>query len=118
MGPSVQGWVLPYLVEWVETQGCDTAALRSLRGMAELADPDLRVPEASVEAAWRLASTLTRDDAIGVHLAEWLPRGALDLVEYAFRSSASLAIGLERLVRYGRVISDRVAARSDANGGG
>src|SRR4051812_35026187 len=84
--------------------------------MAELSDPDRRVPEASVEAAWRLAGTLTHDDAVGVHLAEWLPRGALDLVEYAFRSSASLAVGLERLVRYGRVISDRVAVRLDANG--
>jgi AraC-like DNA-binding protein len=115
---SVQGWVLPYLIEWVETQGFDAASLRKLRGMAELTDPDRRVPEASVEAAWRLAATLTHDDAIGVHLAEWLPRGALDLVEYAFRSSPSLASGLERLVRYGRVISDRVAARADANGDG
>jgi len=114
----VQGWVLPYLIEWVETQGFDVASLRTLRGMAELTDPDLRVPEASVEAAWRLATTLTHDDALGVHLAEWLPRGALDLVEYAFRSSASLAAGLDRLVRYGRVISDRVAARVDASGGG
>ena len=83
--------------------------------MSDLADPDLRVPEASVEAAWRLAATSTHDPAVGVHLAEWLPRGALDLVEYAFRSSASLAAGFERLVRYGRVISDRVAVRLDAN---
>jgi AraC-like DNA-binding protein len=114
----VQGWVLPYLIEWIESQGFDAASLRQLRGMAELTDPDLRVPEASVEAAWHLATSLTHDDAVGIHLAEWLPRGALDLVEYAFRSSASLGIGLERLVRYGRVISDRVAARLDANGEG
>ena len=78
----MQGWVLPYLIEWVETQGCDAASLRRLGGMAELTDPDRRVPEASVEAAWRLAATLTDDAAVGVHLAEWLPRGALDLVEY------------------------------------
>lgn len=117
-GPSVQGWVLPYLIEWVETQGVDAASIRQLRGMGELTDPDLRVPEASVEAAWQLASTLTHDDAAGVHLAQGLPRGALDLVEFAFRSSASLTSALERLVRYGRVISDRVAARVDVNGDG
>ena len=86
--------------------------------MADLTDPDLRVPEASVEAAWRLAATLTHDDAVGIHLAEWLPRGALDLVEYAIRSSASLATALERLARYGRVLSDRVSARIDENGEG
>jgi AraC-like DNA-binding protein len=44
-----------------------------------------------------------------------LPRGALDLVEYAFRSSPALADGLERLARYGRVLSDRVAARTEAS---
>jgi AraC-like DNA-binding protein len=114
-GPSVQAWLLPYLIGWVEEQGIDAASIRKLPEMADLTDPDLRVPEASVEAAWRLAATLTHDEAIGVHLAEWLPRGALDLVEYAFRSSASLATGLERLARYGRVLSDRVAARMDAN---
>jgi len=117
-GPSVQDWVLPYLIDWVERQGADTTSLRKLGGMAELTDPDLRIPESFVEAAWRLAATLTHDQAIGVHLAESLPRGALDLVEYAFRSSASLGAGLERLGRYGRVISDRVAARVDAKGEG
>src|SRR5262245_51337245 len=117
-GPSVQGWVLPYLIAWVEQHGIDAASIRTLPGMADLADPDVRVPEASVEAAWRLAATLTQDDAIGVHLAMSLPRGALDLVEYAFRASASLATGVERLARYGRVLSDRVAARMDANAEG
>jgi len=61
---------------------------------------------------------MTDDAAIGVHVSESLPRGALDLVEYAFRSSASLAAGLERLARYGRVLSDRVAARMEAQGEG
>lgn len=112
----MQGWVLPYLIEWVATQGRDATAIRMLPGMTGLTDPDLRVPEASVEAAWQLATTLTNDEAVGVHLAESLPRGALDLVEFAFRSSPSLTSALERLVRYGRVISDRVAARVDLNG--
>ena len=71
-----------------------------------------------METAWRLATTMTGDAAIGVHVAEALPRGALDLVEYAFRSSATLAAGLERLARYGRVLSDRVAARMEAQGEG
>jgi AraC-like DNA-binding protein len=84
--------------------------------LSDLSDPDVRVPEASVEAAWQLAASLTGDCAIGLHLAEALPRGALDLVEYAFRSSASLKSGLERLARYGRVMSDRVSARIEHNG--
>jgi AraC-like DNA-binding protein len=110
------GLAAPHRV--VETQGFGGTSIRRLPGLADLRDPDVRVPEASVETAWRLATTLTGDAVIGVHVAESLPRGALDLVEYAFRSSASLAAGLERLARYGRVISDRVAARMETHGEG
>lgn len=113
--PSVQGWVLPHLIAWVEKQGFDGTSIRRLPGFADLTDPDLRVPEQSVETAWRMATTLTGDTCIGVHVAEALPRGALDLVEYAFRSSASLASGLERLGRYARVLSDRVAGHIEGN---
>lgn len=109
---------MPHLIGWVEQQGIEATSIRKLPGMADLTDPDVRVPEAFVEAAWRQAATLTEDDAIGVHLATWLPRGAFDLIEYAFRSSASLATGFERLARYGRVLNDRIAARADANAEG
>jgi hypothetical protein len=52
---------------------------------------------------------ITKDEAIGLHVAQWLPRGSLDLVEYAFRTSATLGAGLDRLARYGRLINDRLA---------
>ena len=117
-GGTVQAWVLPYLTAWVEKQGFDSSSIRRLTGAADLSDPDARVPEATAEAAWRLAAALTQDPSIGVHVAESLPRGAVDLVEYAFRSSASLAAGLARLARYGRVLSHRVAARVDTHGEG
>ena len=43
--------------------------------------------------AWRLAASLTGDEALGIHLAESLPRGALDLIEFALRASPSLEKG-------------------------
>ena len=107
--------MLPHLIALVEKQGADAAAIRGLPGLSDLTDPDIRVPEASADHAWRLAASLTGDEAIGVHVAEELPRGALDLIEYALRSSASLGTGLERLARYGHVLSDRVAARMEAD---
>ena len=110
--------MLPHLIAWVESRGSDSASIRRSLGTADLADPDVRVPEAAVEAAWQTAATLTGDDAIGVHVAEFLPRGALDLLEYALRASPSLAVGLERLARYGHVLSDRVAARTETSGHG
>lgn len=116
--PSVQGWLLPHLLAWVESRGEDSTSLRRLLATTDLTDPDVRVAETTVQTVWQTAATLTHDEAIGLHLAEFLPRGALDLVEYAFRASASLSAGLERLARYGHVLSDRVAARTEKNGQG
>ena len=113
---SVQGWVLPHLIAWVESRNVNAAPIRRLFGRTRLEDPNIRVPEAVTETAWRLAATLTRDEALGIHLAESLPRGALDLIEYALRSSPSLEKGLDRLARYGRLLSDRVAARTHRQG--
>jgi AraC-like DNA-binding protein len=116
-GPSVQTWVFPHLIAWLESQSIDAAPISRLPGMVGN-DPDRRVSESTAEAAWRLAATMTNDAAIGVHVAEWLPRGALDLIEYAVRSSPSLASGLERFARYGCLVSDRVAARTESNDSG
>ena len=109
---SVQGWVLPHLIALVESRGASAAPIRRILGRTRLDEPSTRVPEALTEQVWRLAAHLNPDDALGIHLAESLPRGALDLIEYALRSSASLDKGLERLARYGRLLSDRVAART------
>ena len=109
---SVQGWVLPHLIGWVESRNIDASPIRELFGRTRLEDPNTRVPEAVTDTAWRLAANLTCDEALGIHLAESLPRGALDLIEYAIRSSPSLENGLDRLARYGRLLSDRVAART------
>ena len=115
---SVQGWVLPHLIAWVESRNVDAAPMRRLVGRTRLEDPTTRVPEAVTETAWRLAATLTGDEALGIHIAESLPRGALDLIEYALRSSPSLEKGLDRLARYGRLVSDRVATRTHQKGAG
>ena len=75
------------------------------------------VRRGSHEALERCLAALERQTSpdVRVHVAESLPRGGLDLIEYAVRSSASLGSGLERLAHYGHVLSDRVAARIDAN---
>ena len=117
-GPSAKAWALVHLIRCVESQGADSAGIRRLPGLGDIADPDLRIPEATMAAAWRLAAEATRDDALGIHVAESLPRGAFDLVEYAVRASPSLAVGLERLAWYGTLETDRVAARLEINSGG
>ena len=108
---SVLGWVVPLLAAYVKERGHDAEAILHVTGIRgrDLSDPDVRVPEAASREAWRLAMAMTADQAIGLHVAEWLPRGSLYLVEYAFRTSATLGDGLDRLARYGRLINDRLA---------
>ena len=102
---------MPLLAAYIKERGHDNAPLLQLPGIRgrDLKDPDVRVPEDASREAWRLAMAITKDDAIGLHVAQWLPRGSLDLVEYAFRTSATLGHGLDRLARYGRLINDRLA---------
>ena len=113
---SVQGWVLPHLIAFVESRDVDAASIRSLFGRTQLEDPNIRVPEALTEKAWALARTLTGDEALGIHLAESLPAARSTSIQYALRSSPSLKKGLDRLARYGRLVSDRVAARTHRKG--
>src|SRR5262245_41853529 len=115
---SVQGWVMQHLIAFVASRRINPAPLRRLFGRTRFEAPDIRVSAALTEHGWRLASSLAGDDALGIHLAESLPRGALDLVEYALRTSPSLENGLGRLARYGRLLSDRVAARTHEKGSG
>ena len=106
---SVLGWVIPLLASYVEHRGQDASQILNLEGIRgkNLQDPDVRVSQAAAKEAWRLTAALTDGDSTGLRVAEWLPRGSLDLVEYSFRCSASLASGIERMARYGRLINDR-----------
>src|SRR4029078_9714398 len=107
------GWVVRRLVAHVEASGFDGTGIRALPGLRgrDLADPDALFPESALREAWRLAVLATGDPALGLHLAQRLPRGTLDLVEYSFRARDTLGRALERLARYGRLINDRMAAR-------
>lgn len=116
--PLVLAWVLPHLLGHVGAHGGDPAAIRSLPGIRgrDLDDPDLRVPDEAVRSAWETAERICGDEALGLHLAEALPRGALDLLEFAFRSSANLGRALQQVERYSRLLNDRAEAHLDLDG--
>jgi AraC-like DNA-binding protein len=111
-------WVLRHLLAHVERLGHDITPLRRLPGLRgrNLDDPDTRVPDAAASEAWQLATEITGDEALGLHMAQSIEEGAVDLLEYAFRSSGTLRLALEQLARYGRVMSDRAAATVAAEG--
>jgi AraC-like DNA-binding protein len=106
---TVLTWVLPHLLAHVAACGHDATPLRLLPGLRgrDLDDPVTRVADTAAVEAWRLAEQVTGDDALGLHMAQAIPAGALDLLEYAFRSSPTLDIAVKQLVRYGRAVGER-----------
>lgn len=115
---TVLTWVLPHLIAHVTARGYDTTRFGQIPGLRgrDLNDPDTRVADIAAADAWKLGQEITGDDVLGLHMAEAIPAGALDLLEYAFRASPTLQSGLEQLARYGRVVSDRAAARLRIDG--
>ena len=108
---TVIAWMLPHLLNYVQGCGYDTTPIRHLPGLLgrDLDDPDLRVPDSDAVEAWRLAGRITGDESLGLHMAQTVPVGALDLLEYACRSSPTLEAALRQLARYGHVVGDRAA---------
>lgn len=109
---TVIAWVLPHMLAYVAARGHDATSMRAIPGLRgrDLDDPDMRIADAAAAQAWRLAGQITGDDAFGLHLAQWVPAGALDVLEYAFRSSPTLGSALEQMARYSRAVSARAEA--------
>ena len=107
------------VVERLRALGLDVGAALASAGAAPavLDDPDGRIPHALALAVWREAVRRSGDHAFGIHAAEQIRSGAFDVLDYATRSSATLGEGLERLVRYHRILHDAavVQLRVEAN---
>jgi AraC-like DNA-binding protein len=82
-----------------------------------LNDSDGRIPHALALDVWREAARRSGDDAFGIHAAEQIRPGAFDVLDYTVRSSATLGDGLERLVRYHRVLHDAAIVQLTVEGG-
>jgi AraC-like DNA-binding protein len=98
-------------LDYVAACGHDVTCLRllpDLRGK-DLDDPDTRVADLAAAEVWHLAEQITGDDALGLHMAQAIPTGALDLLEYAFRTSPTLDSAVRELARYGHAVGDRTA---------
>jgi AraC-like DNA-binding protein len=81
-----------------------------------LADPDGRVPIVAVHAFLEWASELSRDPHFGLHAGERLPAGAMEVLDYATRSSRTIGEGLTRLARYYALLVENVAIKVETAG--
>jgi AraC-like DNA-binding protein len=109
-------WGMRVLMGYLEARRVDVASIRARAGLGVDLGPDRRLPESVPREVWRLAAEATGDEAIAVHVAEVRAPGTFDVLEYAFRASPTLRDALGQVVRYGRVMHDRVALRLTPEG--
>lgn len=68
-------------------------------------DPDARIDKNKMEAIWDRVEALTGNPCLGFEIGQGLKATNLHAVGYAWLASATLREGLERIVRYQRLIA-------------
>lgn len=115
MFPStLSSWVIP-IVRALEAAGCDSAGLLDRAGIPadRLHEPDARFSASQVGRLWELAVEATGEPCFGLTVSEFWHPSSLHALGYAWLASRSLKEGLERVVRYGRVVNSAFKARLD-----
>src|SRR5262245_54802439 len=106
------------IVTHLERQGHDPGEL--LRGaglsLAELTSPGARVPHERVMRFWELAVERSGDPQLGLHVAQHVEPGVMDLIEYLARCSRTLGEALTRTSAYFRLLHDRVEFQVERDG--
>lgn len=83
---------------------------------ADLENPESRIPLETLSALWRWAVRLTGDARLGLHLGAQLPMGSLGVVDYIATNGATLRDCLEQIVRYARLLNDKLEYRLEEHG--
>lgn len=107
------------IVRTAARMGADATKLLAAIGLSPrlLDDPEQRVSPEIVMRLWTEAAARTGDEAFGLHAAELLQPGALDVLDYAVRSSATLGLAYGKLARFSRLLDDSAQVRVERRNG-
>jgi AraC-like DNA-binding protein len=105
---SVLGTLALMIVRALEARGFDGQGLAARAGIdvAALHDPNLRLAIAATTCLWRLAVDTTGDACFGLWAARFVSHTTFHGLGFAVFASRTLHEAFERLVRYGRLVSD------------
>jgi AraC-like DNA-binding protein len=106
---TTSAWVRGVL-DLFDAQGLDTTALCAGVGLNReiLRDPDAHCPTDAISLLWARATAESGNPAISLAAAKAVRPANYGVVGYVMMSSPNLLGGLERLVRYVRVVSTAV----------
>ncbi len=106
------------VLDYMEERGRQPADLLRKAGIdhAVLGDAEGRIPHGKALALWEATRELEGDQDIGLHVGEAIRPGTFGALEYAVLTSSRLGDGLERLVRYHRVLHDAAQVSLERQG--
>lgn len=109
--------ILP-LVSYLERNGFPPAPILAAVGIdrADLVAAGARVPHEQAMQLWSQAVEVTGDHQIGLHVAQAVDAGVMDLIEYLARCSRTVGESLERTRDYFGLLHDRVTFRFERDG--
>jgi len=98
------------LLDYAARQGMDRERLMRAAGLVaeDVHDPDARVRTASTLKIWRMVIDAQNDPFLGLHIGSSVGAKQLGLVGYVMYHSETLEGALNRLARYGRILSDAI----------
>ncbi|WP_089935117.1 AraC family transcriptional regulator [Candidatus Entotheonella palauensis] len=97
------------MVAYLHALGANVDTLLTEAGIRGdmLADPDARAFHHAVTSLWQRASEACGDpDAFGLHVAEHADLSQFDIIHFVYANSSTVGEGIDRLVRYYRLIHD------------
>jgi AraC-like DNA-binding protein len=96
------------LLDTLQLRGIDATALLGEVGLQDLrlADPDARLPLVCLDKLWDRAAAVVGDADLGLHVAETIDTSSFGLLSYLGTASATWGEGLERVLRYFRLLSE------------
>lgn len=108
--------ILP-LVAYLERNGLAPSPILFEVGIdpTVLSVPGARVAHEQAMQLWKRAVDVSGDPQIGLHVAEQVDAGVMDLIEYLARCSRTLGESLERTSAYFALLHDRVSFRFECD---
>ncbi|MDB5971925.1 MAG: AraC family transcriptional regulator [Hydrocarboniphaga sp.] len=114
------GQLLQVVHQGMVKAGLDVAAIYQRLGYdaEKLALRELRTPHQQQVFFWSTIESVTKDPEIGLHLCPHLPIFRGEVLEYLMFSSRTFGEGLNRSLKYLRLISDAINVRLDQDARG
>ncbi len=105
LGGSVSILAARPAIEGLRRRGVPVAPVLAAAGLssADLAD-GARLPHRTIRALWEAAARAAGDRSFGLHVAERLPEGGLELLDYLVGTAATVGDGLAAVTRCARLI--------------